>query len=154
MCNTPARVLGAPVGTAAEVARLVLRVTLGVVMFLHGLQKLTDMGFGAMGPAFEGMGVPLPGLTGPLVLLIELIGGIAMIIGLATPVVGAIYALVMLGAGIVVHAPMGFFAGNGGYEFVLVLAVLSAYFAVIGAGKYSVDQILAPRFAGRSSVAA
>lgn len=48
---------------------------------------------------------------------------------------------------------MGFFAGNGGYEFVLVLAVLSAYFAVIGAGKYSADQILAPRFAGRSSVA-
>lgn len=48
--------------------------------------------------AFEQSGVPLPAITGPTNLFGELIGGIAMILGLAVPVVGALMALNMVGA--------------------------------------------------------
>lgn len=133
---------------------MVLRVTLGVVMIAHGVQKLTTAGFGGIGDAFASMGVPGAAVAGPLVLLLEVFGGIAMVIGLGTSIIGALDALTMFGAIVFVHASYGFFVQNGGYELTLALAVLSAFFAVVGAGRYSVDHYLLPRVVRRGQPAA
>ncbi|MGY4721439.1 DoxX family membrane protein [Naumannella cuiyingiana] len=123
-------------------ARLVLRGVLGIVMIAHGVQKVSSGGLGAAGASFERMGIPGGAVFGPLVALLELAGGAAMLLGLLTPIVGALFALTMLGAAVLVHGGNGFYAQAGGYEFALVLAVLSAYLAVVGPGRLSVDSRL------------
>ena len=75
----------------------------------------------------------------------ELVGGALIILGAGTRIVGAIYTLVMLGAAAIVHLPAGFFVGDGGYEFVLVLAGISAALALTGAGAWSVDRLIGSR---------
>ncbi|MDN5724383.1 MAG: DoxX family protein [Propionibacteriales bacterium] len=128
-----------------DVATLILRLTLGVVMVAHGLQKVTTMGVIGTGAAFEEMGIPGGAFAGPLVALLELVGGVAIILGLLTPIVAGLFALNMVGAAVLVHAPNGFYVTDGGWEFVFVLAVMAAFFVVSGAGRYSLDAILMPK---------
>lgn len=135
-----------------EVARTVLRVVLGVVMIAHGWQKMAGGGLSGTGEAFAGMGMPAPGLTGPLVALLELVGGVAVLLGLLTSLLAGLYALTMLGAVVLVHASNGFFAADGGIELTLVLLATSLYLAVAGAGRVSLDALIArvaPDRAGR-----
>ena len=66
----------------------------------------------AVGRLFEQAGVPLASLTGPANLLLEAIGGVALILGLAVRVVGVLIALNMLGAW-VLGAATGAFAAAG-----------------------------------------
>ncbi|WP_068425663.1 DoxX family protein [Janibacter terrae] len=131
--------------TQIDLALVILRIVMGLTMFLHGWQKLTAAGFGGVGEMFAGMGAPLAGVTGPLTLLVELVGGVLIVLGLGTRVVGAVYALVMLGALFVVHLSAGFFVGDGGYELVLLLAGIGAALAVAGPGAWSLDAVLAGR---------
>lgn len=131
--------------TQIDLALVILRIVMGLTMFLHGWQKLTAAGFGGVGDMFAGMGAPLAGVTGPLTLLVELVGGVLIVLGLGTRIVGAAYALVMLGALFVVHLSAGFFVGEGGYELVLLLAGIGAALAVAGPGAWSLDAVLAGR---------
>ena len=50
----------------------------------------------------------------PILATLELVGGIALILGLLTRVFAALLAVDMLGALFLVHAPAGIFVGNGG----------------------------------------
>lgn len=123
---------------------LILRLVLGITMVMHGVQK-AQMGFAGTQAAFESMGVPGAAVAGPATMIIELVGGALIILGAGTRIVGAIYTLVMLGAAAIVHLPAGFFVGDGGYEFVLVLAGISAALALTGAGAWSVDRLIGSR---------
>jgi putative oxidoreductase len=122
----------------------ILRVITGVVFAVHGGQKLFVYGFEGVTGAFTQMGAPLPGITGPLVALLEFFGGIALIAGLLTRFVGLGLSVVMISAILLVHAPAGFFLPNG-YEFVLLLLGAALTLTVTGAGQYSVDALLAKR---------
>ena len=75
----------------------------------------------------------------------QLIGGVLLVLGLGTRVVGAVFALVMLGALFTVHLPAGFFAADGGYELVLLLAAVGVSLAVSGGGAWSGDAVIAGR---------
>jgi putative oxidoreductase len=121
-----------------------LRLGVGGVMAAHGAQKLFVYGFGGVTGAFAGMGVPLPGITGPLVALVEFLGGLALAAGLLTRVTAAGLAAVMLGAMLLVHLPGGFFAPNG-IEFALTLFVGALALVFTGAGRYSLDHAFAAR---------
>ena len=121
-----------------------LRVVTGATFAAHGAQKLFVYGFDGIAGGFAQMGVPFPGIMGPLVGFVELFGGLALIAGLLTRLAGVGLTAVMLGAMAFVHLPAGFFLPNG-YEFVLLLAASATTLAIVGAGRYSLDAQLARR---------
>jgi len=92
------------------------------------------------------MGVPFPGLMGPLIGLLEFFGGIALLVGFLTRLLGVAFALDMLGAILLVQLKKGF----SGYEFEFLLLAASAALFLTGAGRFSVDAFLAGR--GKPSV--
>lgn len=128
---------------------LLLRVVAGIVFAAHGGQKLFVYGLSGVVGAFGQMGIPLPGVTGPLVALLEFFGGLALIAGLLTRLVGLGLAVTMLGALFMVHLTAGFFAPNG-IEFVLTLASVAATLAITGGGRYAADVLVARRPNGGS----
>jgi putative oxidoreductase len=131
--------------TSASIGLTVLRAVLGITFLLHGWQKFTEWTIAGTQASFAGMGVPLAEVAAPAVAVLELAGGALLVLGLATRVVAALLALAMVGALVLVHLPAGFFAADGGIELVLVLAAASLLFALAGAGRWSVDHLIAAK---------
>ena len=127
-----------------DFALAILRVVVGIVFLAHGGQKLFVFGFDGVTGAFTQMGAPLPQITAPMVALLEFFGGLALVAGLLTRFAAVGLALVMLGAMVLVHLAAGFFAPNG-VEFPLTLLAASAALAVAGAGRFSLDHLIAAR---------
>ncbi|MFB8891965.1 DoxX family protein [Microbacterium plantarum] len=125
--------------TAASVGLLVLRVALGGVFIAHGAQKIFEDSLPATAEAFAGMGVPLAPVLGPAVAVLELAGGILLVLGLLTRPIALLLAATMVVALVLVHLPAGFWAADGGYEYVAVLAAGGVALALTGAGRLSAD---------------
>ena len=122
----------------------ILRGATGLIFAAHGAQKLFVYGFGGVTGAFAGMGIPFPGIAGPAVALVEFFGGLALIAGLLTRLASVGLAITMLGAIFMVHLGAGFFGPNG-FEFPLALTAAAATLMVTGAGRWSLDTLLAAR---------
>ncbi|MGV9295929.1 MULTISPECIES: DoxX family protein [Amycolatopsis] len=122
-----------------DVALLLGRIGIAVVFFAHGLQKW-DSGVGATADMFSQIGIPLPTVSAFLVIVLELLGSIAFVVGFLLPVVAIGYAINMAGALISVHAAHGL-TGEGGYELVLVLG-LTALALGFNGGRLSLDHVL------------
>lgn len=133
---------------------LIARVAIGVIFLAHGLQKLNVWGLDGTSAAFDAMGVPASGLSAFLVMWLEILGGAALILGLLTPIVAALLAVDMIGAIIFTHFENGLWVGDGGYELVLALGAAALALAVVGAGRFSVDTLLAKRLPWLTPVAA
>ncbi|MGW2154313.1 DoxX family protein [Nonomuraea sp. NPDC001699] len=127
---------------ARPIALLLARIAVGVIFLVHGYQKFADMGIAGTTKFFESAGIPLAGLAAPAVAVLEVVGGIALILGAALPVAGTLLALNMIGAVVFVHGANGFGAGDGGYEFVLALAAASLAVGFTGGGALSLDTVL------------
>lgn len=132
-----------------DLALLVGRLGLGVILIAHGWQKLTS-GVGGVAAMFEQSGVPASRLSAMIAMVIELAGGAALILGLAVPVVGVLIALLMAGAFAFVHAGNGLFVSEGGFELVLILGVTGLLLAALGSGRFGLDRVLAPYIPGRA----
>jgi putative oxidoreductase len=138
--------------TDQSVASLILRVTLGVVIFAHGAQKLFGW-FGGNG--FDGtMGfftnvMHLPWIVAFLIIIGESVGSHGLIAGLLTRVTAASYIVIMLGAIATVHWPQGFFMNwfgqqqGEGFEYHLLVIGMSAALVLTGGGAWSLDRLIA-----------
>jgi len=149
MTTTYAKTTSLPAAWAVDATRLnaaltVLRVVLGVVFIMHGYQKLFVFGLDGVAGSFGKMGIPLAGIAGPAVALLEFFGGIALVIGLLARLVALGLAIDMLGAMVFVHLKNGFFL-PGGAEFVLTLFAVAVAIALAGPGDFSVDGAFAKR---------
>jgi putative oxidoreductase len=133
----------AAIPSRINAALTVLRVVLGGLIAAHGAQKLLVYGLGSISRAFGHMGVPLPGVVGPAVVLLELVGGLALVAGVLTRPVATALAVDMLCAILLVHLKNGLFL-PGGMEAMSLLGGALAL-ALAGAGDYSLDRILAER---------
>ena len=119
----------------------VLRVIIGAVFLVHGLQKLFVTGMTGVAGYMNQMGLPLPMTAAVAVTAIEVVCGLALIAGFLTRWAAIPLAIEMLVAGAVVHWSAGFFLPNG-YEFALTLLASCAALSLLGPGVYALDNIL------------
>lgn len=134
-----------------DVAVVLARVLLGVVLIAHGWQKYFETGISGTAAGFEKIGIPLPTVSAIFAGTVELLGGTLLILGAFSAVVGVLVALNMLGAAMFVHIPKGegIFVKTNGWELVGVIAAGALLLAAYGAGRYSVDGLLAQRTSAR-----
>ncbi len=142
---------------ANDVSATIARVTLGIVIFPHGAQKMLGwFGGGGFGGTIDFFGATwgIPAFLTVLVILAEFFGSLALIVGLLSRAAAAGIALVMLGAVFTVHLENGFFvnwtgmqAGEG-VEYHILAVGLAIVIMLKGSGAFSVDRMLSARNAG------
>ncbi len=137
---------------SGRVELTLLRVSVALVLWPHGAQKLCGW-FGGFGfSATQGYfteTVGLPWVLGATVTLVEFFGPLLLLAGLGTRVVALAVALIMLGAiGPGGHFEHGFFmnwfgvqAGEG-FEFHLLMLAMSVALAIAGGGAQAIDALL------------
>jgi putative oxidoreductase len=129
----------------ADLGLLVLRLGLAAMMLVHGYQKFVLQGnfsFTATQAGFAQLGAPLPRLAGILIIILELVGGVAMAFGIFTVIVGICYAVAMAAAIRYVHLSHGFFIADNGYELAGLTGVVALVLAISGAGRISLDRLI------------
>jgi putative oxidoreductase len=127
---------------------LILRLTLGIVLFPHGAQKLLGWfgGFGFNGTMqfFTGS-VGLPWIVGFLVILIESVGALLLVLGLGSRIMSLGILAVMTGVMVTSHIQNGFFmnwfgtAAGEGFEFDLLCMGLAIAIMINGSGRLALD---------------
>jgi putative oxidoreductase len=136
----------------APYALLLLRLSLGVMFIAHAWLKIAVFTV----PGFAGFmaqaGFP-PILAWPVVLA-ELIGGVALVLGLYSRIV-AVALLPVLAGALLVHAGNGwvFNAPNGGWEYPAFLMVGALVQALAGDGAWALRRTPAPAANARPAVA-
>jgi len=133
---------------------LIARLTLGFVMFPHGAQKALGLfgGYGFSGTMnfFTGQ-LHIPAVLAFLAIAAEFAGSIGLITGFFSRGCAFGITVVMLVAAFMVHVSNGFFmnwAGNQkgeGFEYHLLAIGLALVVILSGAGKWSIDRLLAAR---------
>jgi putative oxidoreductase len=119
-----------------DLALLILRVMLGIIMIYHGWPKVTNLGGTIEGMA--GMGIPAPAVAAIFATMAEVVGGLLMLLGAFTDIAGLMFAIDILGAITFVHAKNGFSVAKGGMEWPLLLVAAALAIALAGPGRYSV----------------
>lgn len=121
----------------APYAILALRVTTGALFLFHGLVKLFVFTPAGTAGYFESIG--LPGALGYLTLLVEIAGGLALILGVKARLVSLALVPVLLGAAYFGHGGSGFGWSNpnGGWEYPLMWAIVQAALAALGDGAWA-----------------
>jgi putative oxidoreductase len=135
---------------------LLARIGVGFVLMAHGWQKVS-IGIAETAEDFEARRVPGPTAAAIYSTFVELLGGAALVIGLALPVVGVLLFLDMAGAFALIHVKHGVFlvdenlVATNGFELVLVLGLAVVLFGFGGGGRFTIDQRLFPRRYERSA---
>jgi putative oxidoreductase len=129
-----------------DVVALLARCGVGAVFLAHGWQKI-QVGITATGRNLDVMGAPVPTAAAVYATFVELLGGAALILGLALPVAGTLLFLDMAGAFAFIHVKHGIFlVDNGkvdnGFELVLLLGLASLMFATGAGGRITLDRRL------------
>jgi len=136
------------VATSPSWAITVVRVTLGVIFFAHGSQKVFGWfgGYGLKGTTGYFVSTGLPLVVAYAVCFFELLGGIGLVLGLLTRLAALAIITVMTGAIARVHWPHGFFinwelaAGKGhGFEANLAFIAMAVACVIAGGGAFSLD---------------
>jgi putative oxidoreductase len=144
------RVTSALATTSASPLLTILRVTLGLVMLPHGLQKTVGW-FGGYGyeatMAFFGT-LGIPAFFAFLAIAAESAGAVALIAGLATRIAAFGVGTTIAVAAFMAHLQHGFFMNwsgqqkGEGYEYHLLVVAIAVVLMIGGAGRYSLDRLL------------
>ena len=140
-------------------ANLFLRLSVGFMFFSGAVGKLGDLGkFTAM---FNGLGIPGAPVVAPAVAIIELVGGLALMLGLATRAMSLVLALDMVGALVTdigpslaeKYASVWSFLSNLFYSSEWLLTGLLLFLVCVGAGFASLDARIDQRLASSERAA-
>ena len=121
-----------------EWSLLIVRVVLGITFLIHGIAKF-QMGLGNVAGWFESIGIM--GSLGYVVSFIELVGGIALILGFGTKIVSALIAIVLIGAIFTAKLSLGFMGEvAAGYELDVALLAMAIALVISGSKLYALDE--------------
>ncbi len=128
-----------------SIALLILRLGVGLTLTGHGVQKLFGW-FGGPGlirlkQGFEKQGFRPVWLWVTLAIVGEVGGGLSVALGFLTPLGAAGILGAMAIATFKSHWKNGFWLNKGGYEYSLVLLIVSIALGLIGPGSYSLDTL-------------
>lgn len=145
-----------PASENVDLAALLIRAVLGVVMFAHGYNHF--FGGGKLpGTArwFESIGIRPGKLHAVIASVSELVAGVALVVGLANPLSAAAVVGVMTVAFVANHRRNGFFIfrPGEGYEYVVVLLTTGLALGALGPGRLSVDHLLGVTVQGWAGLA-
>jgi putative oxidoreductase len=130
---------------SANLALAAFRICVGAVMLAHGFNHIYGGGkIAGTARWFESLGMR-PGIVHAwLASLTEVAGGIALVLGLLTPLGGAAVIGVMVVAWITNHRGNGFFIfrPGEGWEYVMTLTFCGLALAVLGPGEWSLDEAI------------
>ena len=122
----------------------ILRIVAGSVFFTHGTQKLFGIPPMPQGmPPIEWMSQV--GIAG----ILEVVGGLLIILGLFTRPVAFVLAGEMAVAYFQVHFPQSFWPSVNGGEPAVLYCFIFLYFVFAGAGPWSIDAMIARSRAGK-----
>ena len=129
-------------GTPRDVALLIARVVLVVVMVAHAWQKLSQ-GLSDTAVVFSKFGIPLAIAAAAFTIVVEFVASAAILLGLKMTVPASFLVFVMAGAIFFVHGQNGIFVANKGWELVGVIIVGVLGLMASGPGRFSLDHLLA-----------
>ncbi len=120
---------------------LIVRVAVGLIFFVHGWDKVHSIDNTVRMMQTLGLGgAPMA----YFIAWLEVLGGLALIFGVATRVLGVVFGIEMAVAVLKIGNTFGFH----GYEFPLLLSALSFALAFAGSGKFSLYPLECPRCGG------
>ena len=123
-----------------DIALMLTRIVMGVVMVTHGWHRWQNEGITEEANILERVGIPDPALMVWLLIGFEVIGGIFLIFGLATPVIGL--GLMVLNIGIILTLRSHtFYVHNSGWEYNAVMTIVGLMLMTHGAGRIGLDNL-------------
>jgi putative oxidoreductase len=131
-----------------------VRMLVGLVFVLHGLQKLFVYHYAGVVGLFHQIGIPAPAMSAALAMAAELVGGLLLLTGLYTRVAAIPVAFTMFVAITQVHLHAGFFAQSGGFEYPLTLLVANIALIIGGSGAFALDNVRSAKQIASYSTAA
>jgi putative oxidoreductase len=150
-----------PLTRLADWAPIPLRLIVGYGFMQHGFAKLSR-GPGAFAAVLQDMNVPDPHLMAWLTIVIELLGGLAVLLGALVTIVSVPMMAVLLVAMFKVHLPYGFSSikllavtatgakfGPVGYEVILLYIACLVALVIGGSGPAAIDGVIRKRIEAR-----
>jgi putative oxidoreductase len=124
------------VSNNSDLARLLLRIGVGIVFIIAGWGKLN--GIEGVQSFFGNLGIPLPGLMAWVVAIIEFVGGAMVLLGAYIRIPSLLLACIMVVA--LITTKLGGEFGPARVDILLLMMTLSL--AMLNSGKYSVEQMI------------
>ena len=118
--------------------RSILRIVVGFLFSLHGMQKLLGFFGGMGGGGAKAAFGSLLWVAGSL----EMVGGLLILLGLFTAPVAFILSGQMAVAYFMVHFPQGFLPIRNGGELAVLYSFVYLYLCIAGPGPLSVDALV------------
>ena len=139
--------------TWVDTGLLLIRLSLGVTLLMHGWNHWRGGGkiTGTAG-WFESLGLRPGRMQAWASVITELAAGLGLIVGLLTPLAAAAVIGTMAVAFVVAHRPNGFFVFRDGYEYVLMISVVTVALATTGPGYLSLDHALGIEITGLAGI--
>lgn len=132
--------LGRYYGFTSDLAYLIVRVTVGLMLIPHGYPKIMTMGASGVAAMLSRYGIEPALPLAYAVIAVETIGGIMIAIGLLTRPVAVLAVIEFLVIIFVVHWRSGYGASGGGIEFPLMWGLMLLAVTLRGGGPWSVDR--------------
>jgi len=123
----------------------ILRTVTGTIFLLSGVEKLFVQSPRDWAHLLGELGSPSPLAVATGSSLVELLCGLALVVGLFTRWFCVPLALLMVGDILLIHGSNGFFQHNNGYEYALLRFTATVVLIFTGPGKVALDTMLGPR---------
>ncbi len=127
-----------------DVGLLALRLAVATVFIAHGAGDVFDAGVSTNVENYRDAGIPLPELSAPFTAYIQLVGGIALVLGALTRPLAVGFIVAMAGALIYVHSgePLVIQQDGSGFGFAFMMGTASLALLLTGPGRFSADRLL------------